>query len=268
MTRKPTPSEPPPTTLQILWGHPLAAPFFSKSSPLGSVELVGSQTLPRANTCNRQSITNQYPSTRFMLVDLSVDAQVHGRNHCTWLTSALCAQDLFVIWGRSLDICYNQCLQPDQPGPAKQMEDPWPELGHPSMHKRVKANQRRSQAPQLVYHSSLATLPKQSKPNHWIIKNASILRLHSVTPIPIGSKVLQICGTFCQGTNRSDKTKFVNRDAVNCSDMNWFDPYHIPLLSLEWAWFGTHGWMFHVFQTSRLPKIETPPLFASRFSSN
>lgn len=26
-----TPSEPPPTTFQILWGHPFAAPFFSKS---------------------------------------------------------------------------------------------------------------------------------------------------------------------------------------------------------------------------------------------
>ena len=49
-----------------------------------------------------------------------------------------------------------------QPGPAEQMEDLWPELGHPSMHKRAQANQRRSQAPQLVCHSSgrLATLQK------------------------------------------------------------------------------------------------------------
>jgi len=75
-------------------------------------------------------------------------------------------------------------LQPDQPGPAKQMEDPWPELGHPSMHKRVPADQRRSQAPQLVCHSSrLATLPK--KQNIFKnIQNISVLfRLHSERPL-------------------------------------------------------------------------------------
>lgn len=120
---KPTPSEPPPTTLQIFWGHPLAAPFFSKSSPLdGSVVGICWKS-DFAKRCQEQiliilqylTITNQYPSsTRFMLVNLSVDAQVHGRNHCIWSTSALCAQDLLGKLGCFPDVCYNQCLPCNQ----------------------------------------------------------------------------------------------------------------------------------------------------------
>ena len=69
------------------------------------------------------TITNQYPSsTRFMLVNLSVDAQVHGRNHCIWSTSALCAQDLLGILGCFLDVCYNQCLPCNQINQVLQTE--------------------------------------------------------------------------------------------------------------------------------------------------
>lgn len=129
MTRKPAPSEPPPTTLQIFWGHPLAAPFFSKSSPLDGSVVGTCWNLLEVWLCREQrliilqylTITNQYPSsTRFMLVNLSVDAQVHGRNHCIWSTSALCADLLgilgcFHLFSRCLfSVCYNQCLPCNQ----------------------------------------------------------------------------------------------------------------------------------------------------------
>lgn len=188
------------------------------------------------------TITNQYPSsTRFMLVNLSVDAQVHGRNHCIWSTSALCAQDLLGILGCFLDVCYNQCLPCNQINQVLQSR--WKIRGQNSGTHRCTNECRQTNAAAKL-HNSFATplvlrLCQKSKTYSKIFKpyqfssgciqkgrwknnekqNRDTKDL--VTPIPIGSqKVLQICGTFWQGTSRSDKTEFVNCDAVNCSDIN------------------------------------------------
>ena len=182
-----------------------------------------------------------------MLVNLSVDAQVHGRNHCIWSTSALCADLLGILGCFHL---FSRCLL--QPMFALQinqvLQSRWKIRGQNSgTHRCTNECRQTNAAAQL--HNSFATplvlrLCQKSKKNKTYSKIFKTYQFSSgciqkgrwknnekqnrdmedlVTLIPIGSqKVFQICGTFWQGTSRSDKTEFVNCDAANCSDIMWY----------------------------------------------
>ena len=141
------------------------------------------------------------------------------------LTSALCAQDLLGTLGCFLDACYNlqhlttsynQCLPCNQV-----LQSRWKICGQNSGTHRG-TNERRQTNAAAKLHNSFATplvvLRLSRKAEQ---QNCDPKDLVTPMPIPIGSqKVLQICGTFWQGTSRSDKTELVNRDAGNFSDIN------------------------------------------------
>lgn len=139
-----TPSEPPPTTFQILWGHPFAAPFFSKSWTLQRNWTWQCPQKPEAIQKNLAS----FCAIQILVFAVSYWLSLHNASTCFKILEF---EGVHFKLGSSCLL--SEMKSCEFVSPVRRLEGLWPELEHPSKHKPAKANRCRNRAPQRVFHS-------------------------------------------------------------------------------------------------------------------